>query len=140
MRKNRRGRETLRDEKEKEMNDLIRTKQSILALIHEAEEIIYQCGKKLDEMDDYLAEFLAANGVIVPPCKVGDQVWFIRNGKIIETTVDKIVLKHRGLHLKLSCNSMYETSCNSIGKTVFLSREEAEAVLKGASDGQRKAD
>ena len=29
--------------------------------------------------------------------------------------------------MKLACNSMYETSCNSIGKTVFLTREAAEA-------------
>lgn len=38
------------------MSDLIRTKQSILALIREAEEIVHQCGKTLDDMDDYLAE------------------------------------------------------------------------------------
>jgi hypothetical protein len=86
-----------------------------------------------DAIDD-IADYLLANGVVVTPCKVGDTVWFIRNGKIIETTVDKIVLKHRGLHLKLSCNGMYETSCNSIGKTVFLSREEAEAALKGGTE------
>lgn len=86
------------------------------------------------KLAENIADDLLAEGVIVPPCKVGDVVWFIRNGKIIETTVDKIVLKHRGLHLKLSCNSMYETSCNSIGKTVFLSREKAEAALKGAKE------
>jgi hypothetical protein len=77
-----------------------------------------------------IADHLLANGVIVPPCKVGQTVWFIRNQKIIETKVDKIVLKYCGLYIKLDCNSMYETSCNSIGKTVFLTREEAEAKLK----------
>lgn len=78
-----------------------------------------------------LADSLLANGVIVPPCKVGQTVWFIRNKtEIIATAVKKIILKHGGLYIKLCCNSMYETTCNSIGKTVFLSREEAEEALE----------
>lgn len=81
-----------------------------------------------------VADYLLANGVIVPPCKVGQTVWFIRNGKIIETEVEKIVLKNKGLYLKLGCNAMYETSCNSIGKTVFLTREEAEKSLAERSE------
>ena len=76
-----------------------------------------------------LADYLLANGVIVPPCKVGQIVWLDRDGKIEETTVEKIVLKYKGLYLKLLCNSFYETTCRSIGKTVFLTREEAEKEL-----------
>lgn len=68
--------------------------------------------------------------------RVGQTVWFARDPKrnpenIVETTVGKIVYKHSGAYMKLACNSMYETSCNSIGKTVFLTREAAEAALKG---------
>lgn len=77
-----------------------------------------------------MADHLIANGVIVPPCKVGQIVWLIRNGKIEETTVEKIVLKDGGLYLKLLCNSFYETTCRSIGKTVFLTKKEAEEKLK----------
>ena len=80
-----------------------------------------------------IADYLLANGVIVPPCKVGDMVWFIRKdikSEIIETNVEKVVLKHGGLYIKLGCNAMYETTCNSIGKTVFLTKEEAERALK----------
>ena len=76
-----------------------------------------------------VADHLLANGVIVPPVSVGQTVWFVRNEKIIETKVEKIVLKSKGLYLKLGCNAMYETSCNSIGKTVFLTKEEAEKAL-----------
>ena len=79
---------------------------------------------------DYLADYLLEHGVIVPHCKVRQTVWFIRNKEIIETCVEKIILKHGGLYIKLCCNSMYETTCNSIGKTVFLTREEAEKALK----------
>ena len=77
-----------------------------------------------------IADYLIANGVIVPPCKVGQIVWLIRNGKIEETTVEKIVLKGKGLYLKLLCNSFYETTCRSIGKTVFFTSEEAEKALE----------
>lgn len=69
------------------------------------------------------------------PCKVGETVWFIRpldiKKEITETTVEKLVVKGKGIFMKLACNAMYETSCNSIGKTVFLTREEAETALKG---------
>lgn len=85
---------------------------------------------KLAEYQEQMADWLQELVTVRPPCNVGDVVYFIRDKKIIETKVDKIVLKHRGLHLKLSCNSAYETSCNSIGKTVFLSQEEAEKALK----------
>ena len=92
------------------------------------------CERSFDDCavcgSERLADYLLANGVIVPPCKLGDTVWFIRNNEIIETCVEKIILKHGGLYIKLCCNSMYETTCNSIGKTVFLTREEAEKALK----------
>lgn len=65
------------------------------------------------------------------PCNIGKTAYFIRNNKIIETAVEKIVIKKNGIYLKLSCNAMYETSCKSIGKTVFFDREEAEKALEG---------
>lgn len=75
-------------------------------------------------------DFKDKSRIVELPVSVGQQVWFVRNGKIEETIVEKVVLKHRGLHIKLGCNAMYETSCNSIGKTVFLTREEAEEALR----------
>lgn len=68
------------------------------------------------------------------PCKIGKTAYFIRNSKIIETAVEKIVIKKNGTYLKLSCNAMYETSCKSIGKTVFFDREEAEKALEGMKE------
>ena len=87
-----------------------------------------------DEESEMLADYILSDGWIRPPCKVGQTVWFIRNKKIIETEVEKIVLKNKGLYLKLGCNAMYETSCNSIGKTVFLTPEEAEKAQKGGAE------
>lgn len=105
-----------------------------------AEDMVAKCGDECDtckhgDCVGKLADHLLANGVIVPPMALGQTVWFIRDRKIIETKVDKIVLKNGGLYLLLSCNSFYETSCRSIGKTVFLTREEAEAALAERSEG-----
>lgn len=106
-------------------------------ILKEIENLRYQAQHNrrthFDELAEYqeqMASWLQELVDTRPPCKVGDVVYFIRNKKIIETKVDKIVLEYRGLHLKLNCNSAYETSCNSIGKTVFFSQEEAEKALK----------
>lgn len=93
----------------------------LIELIHDSDYSLNSVG---------LADHLIANGIICLPCKVGQIVWLVRNGKIEETTVEKIVLKDKGLYLKLLCNSFYETSCRSIGKTVFFTREEAEKALE----------
>ena len=89
----------------------------------------WECDVSIKTLTE-ITEHLIANGVICPPCKVGQIVWLVRDGKIEETTVEKIVLKDKGLYLKLLCNSFYETTCRSIGKTVFLTREEAERALE----------
>ena len=70
------------------------------------------------------------------PCNIGKTVYFIRDGKIIETVVEKIVIKKNGTYLKLSCNTIYETSCKSIGKTVFFDREEAEKVIERVKENE----
>jgi len=69
-------------------------------------------------------DFDPKSSYIKKPVEVGQVVWFKRDrtGKVEETTVEKLVLKSGGLYIKLACNSMYETSCRSIGKTVFLSK------------------
>lgn len=91
-----------------------------------------------DFYDSYTLDFIHGSCVnfdenseyIRLPCKIGDICWFVRNNEIIKTTIEKIVLKEKGLYLKLSCNSVYETTCRSIGKTVFFTCEEAEKALE----------
>jgi predicted GIY-YIG superfamily endonuclease len=83
-----------------------------------------------DEVD-----YLLANGVIVPPCKVGDTVYLIPtyNGKpycgITQDKVQMIGITSRGVHIKArnhhDHNKMY-----MLGKSVFLTKEEAEEKLK----------
>lgn len=106
----------------------------LIELIGEA-KTIEASGIDCKVTDEYIADHLLANGVVVPPCYIGQKVWFVPSNanrrRIIETTVEKVVVKTGGTYIKLACNTMYETSCRSIGKTVFLTREEAEQALKG---------
>ena len=66
------------------------------------------------------------------PVELGQRVYMVRayTNEVELATVDKLIYKSGRTFMQLSCNAMYETSCRSIGKTVFLSREEAEKHVK----------
>ena len=104
---------------------------------------------------DQLADYLLAHGVIVPPCKVGDVVYSPRAGGILEQRVEGIELGNKPQvcvafkcdylcdgcpHYQLYENMAGDGGCwgeydegtltfDDFGKTVFLTREEAEAAL-----------
>ena len=105
-----------------------------------------------------LAEYLLANGVIVPPCKVGDTVYVISQSRVKETKIDEIYRYRYGTRIfvefdcdedcegcpfeawaqsfcgEWDCASAYgsaELAEDDFGKTVFLTREEAERELNG---------
>ena len=87
-----------------------------------------------------LADHLIANGVIVPPCKVGDIVYAKYSGtnEIEYYVVDEVI--HLGsdnfefkAHLENEDGYMVDNidfGVPKIGLTVFLTREEAEKALK----------
>ena len=80
-------------------------------------------------------DYLLANGVIVPPCKVGDIVYTIFEGdiealKITHTkTEESADFVYRYYDAKNKFLGM-PFSDRSIVKTVFLTKEEAEEKLK----------
>ena len=91
----------------------------------------------LEEWLGIYADNLIENGVILTPCKVGDTVWYELYGKIESAVVYSCVavLKKQGLKITdanaKDCDGL-EVAFNGecIGKTVFLTREEAEKALK----------
>lgn len=82
-----------------------------------------------------LADYLLANGVIVPPCKVGDTVWDTEGNawKVFAITIwqDCIGLKTAN---NRDIRKTFTIGKHSIGKTVFLTKEEAEEALKGGAE------
>ena len=92
---------------------------------------------------EMVADYLIANGVIVPPCKVGDTVYNIEYNIIIKKWyvvkkwyVDSINNTGECWNCKLKSNKnkyKYDfrfVRFDDFGKTVFLTKEEAEAKLK----------
>ena len=69
--------------------------------------------------------------LIMPPCKVGDTVYVVDvcAKEVIERKIMEIRQTEWGMIYIHSCGFGYPVT--SIGKTVFLSREEAEKALKG---------
>lgn len=87
------------------------------------------------ELVEKQADLLLANGVIVPPCKVGDKMYFDGKyfashceGEIMERRVDVVITEalatFRG---EVDVSFDFE----AFGKIVFLNREDAEIALKG---------
>lgn len=112
-------------------------------------ELIYAANEKFDETDctdeeavELLADHLLVNGVIVPPCKVGDTVYWLNfynhlmlyRDKYYEAEVVRIVVTRFGVFCVIRVrgeHATYEIPDVEFGKNVFLTREEAERALKG---------
>ena len=80
--------------------------------------------------------------VVVLPCKVGDMLYEVTSrGTISEYRVTAICVTSGGLFIEwkvqrgFASRSVAGTVPDAIGKTVFLTREEAEKALEGAKNG-----
>lgn len=99
---------------------------------------------------EQLADYLLENGVIVPPCKVGDTVYSFCDvfGAILPYVVQNFGVGFLGKdrpnywfweatsHATETDELLDEIDFDTedIGKTVFLTKEEAEAKLKGEQE------
>lgn len=107
-----------------------------------------------DEAVEINADYLLENGVVALPCKVGDDVYVIEpctcfnNYRSFEechrrrTAATKwidivnVQKKHHKKCLKLFIRPFKIEYLNKVGKTVFLSREDAERALR--KEGEEK--
>lgn len=105
---------------------------------HEAAETLHQLcrGCNLDRLEK-LAEADKDGRVVVPPCKVGDRLYEVTGRKTISVyKVRAIRVELFGLFIEWDIvegfvwQSLSGINAGEIGKTVFLTREEAEKALK----------
>ena len=94
-------------------------------LIELIQDAVNGCARHWAEI---IADHLLANGVIVPPCKVGDRVYYIAFGKVYKSKCHAITQHKHALQIHLydydGDNAKYPA------KKVFLTKEEAERALK----------
>lgn len=98
-------------------------------------------GKSVDtDVDvEYVADFLLENGVIVPPCKVGDAIFIIVDNadEVSMDIVEKVTVHTYANHnLEMKFPSCFSSTMLSnvpfsvFGECVFFSHYEAEKALK----------
>ena len=97
--------------------------------------------KQLHEAKSELLKYREAEQdgrMVVLPCKVGDTVYYTREGwpiveplKVRTFFVGDPTLRGEILHIYMIRTDKFDVSMDALGKTVFLTREEAEAALKG---------
>ena len=103
-------------------------------------KITHQCGYcdfgDLTVCPSAVADHLLANGVIVPPCKVGDITYVFdyevnnhletKFRGIAPSVVEAIVIEDEGLWIE---NEHAKYHISSVGELIFLTKEEAEKAL-----------
>ena len=97
-----------------------------------------------DEVVADIADHLLANGVILPPCKVGDAVYDA--SEFFDGTLypELYLLQDNTMEIKKTDNGyrftydgMFLTK-DDIGKTLFLTREEAEKAIKERNSNEKR--
>lgn len=99
-----------------------------------------EAGKVLSSCDisfRRLAELLTADRdgrLVVLPCKVGDKLYRVFDGNISEHEVQNMKYFARQGRWGIDMTPFFPDAGRFIGKTVFLTREEAEKVLEAKKD------
>ena len=119
-------------------------KDRLIELLKGAERKYLSNGTYIPQMAEFFADYILADGWIRPPCKVGDVVYYVSDSPInlsvqantiYEAHVSRIVTTIYGTTLVIQIHNSYGCTeipdVNDFGKTVFLTREEAEKALQG---------
>lgn len=77
-----------------------------------------------------LAKADMAGRLVVLPCKVGDKLYRVFDGNISEHEVQNMKYFARQGRLGIDMTPFFPDAGRFIGKTVFLTREEAEKALE----------
>lgn len=92
------------------------------------QDVLDCTNRKTDDCPECLAKHLLANGVLVPPCKVGDAVWYGWKDGAHPHTVKRIVTDEYGTYA--DTGSVF-FPLDYFGKCVFFTKEEALKERKG---------
>ena len=111
------------------------TERERLIRIIENSKVMERCGCHYNDVEKYineLTDYLLKNEVMVPPCKAGDMVYTLCFNEIDKSVVVSTEYSSALGFSYMSSNGRFPTLFRerNIGKTVFLTREEAEKALK----------
>ena len=93
-----------------------------------------RANENVKQIEETIADYLLANGVTVPPCKVDDTIYIVDENSNEFTGIDEChvrSLEWNGTFWSIfNDKDCYGYSEDYIGKTIFLVKEEAEQALK----------
>ena len=114
-------------------------RERLICLIKNAEKA-FPNDKPVLDIEEFVADHLLADGIIVPPCKVGDTVYVVYHEELSEAMVINLDYNYYTNPRLWLTVEVYSKIFGTIelknridlllGKTVFLTWEEAEAALK----------
>ena len=126
------------------MSEYKRLTKQVFDKVQGCEDKMTMHGQSLYDLYNRLAELedkIENRTLVALPCKAGDTIYEVfkyhKPPFIQQTKVEKIIVTEKGLKLKLARNSSYETSIASLGKTLFLTEEAAEAQIKELQEKQK---
>ena len=88
---------------------------------------------------DYIVECLLNNGIIVPPCKVGDVVYKINGSRTEKFKVARFIISSHGIRAE-DLYGVQVALIDDFGNTVFLTKEEAEDTIQYADKELKKVE
>lgn len=119
-------------------------REKLIELVHQARSF-YMEDDDYESVDEYIADHLLSNGVIVPPVEIGGRLYdageFFLEGcscpEIYELKDDEMTVHKRpgNLERRFTYDGMY-IGHEDIGKHIFLTKEEALKALKERSEGK----
>ncbi len=129
-------------EKDLTIQDLRRENEWLKKRIELAERKLAETEKNNDNdrLTEHIRELLKADRdgrVVVLPCKVGDTLFRVFAGEILEHEVGN--MRYLAIQGRWDIDTTPFCSYveSSIGKTIFLTREEAEKALGARKDGDK---
>lgn len=113
-------------------------REMLIDLIVSADISLFGSDKPYAEV---YADYLLANGVIVPPYKVGTKVYIayeehinrVFDGALVSYSLDAA---HLWFNCHYTCGLNMWHPIEDFGKHVFLTKEDAEKALKERSEGK----
>lgn len=122
-------------------------RERLICLIKQAEKEFSDTGKPILDIEEYVADYLLSNGVIVPPVSLGEKIYEIispkcRNPYFITAIVCAVHIadgsrnscqRKRESYIVAECQGtkyVHKYPFSKFGKTLFLTREEAEKALE----------
>ena len=118
-------------------------RDKLIGLIKSAEKA-FPKDKPVLDIEEFVADFLLANGVIAPPCSMNDTIWYIdKDYNVRDAEVSCIDIRGTNYHI-IATRYIYETEetvklylfFSDLNKRFWLTKEEAEEALSGIQNDE----